>query len=302
MLRITFLLGLTLFSALPHLGSAEISLSCPATDVLQGTSVDCAWTANLTDPETFSLVMQFSNLGPAFGLSNPVQDVTRGGKTSGALPNIKNVVTLGLHRLAVFSGPLQASAVSPGFLVVAANSTSGSASSSGTATSSTSTSATTLTPPTPSASTSISRSGTNHSTIIAIAVALCAALVLGILGIMIFLHRRRRVQSREHDLLGGEPYPFANGSVLNPPGSSSAPGMGSISTLGSSSAPSVVPRRTKAEVVAEMRGPRLQDDVPPPGSSSAPSAAPRRTKAAVMAEIRGPRLQDDVPPPAYFSV
>ncbi|KAJ6504944.1 hypothetical protein DFH09DRAFT_1335144 [Mycena vulgaris] len=268
MQRITFLLGITLFSALTHFVVAAISLSCPTVDVLQGNSVDCAWTAIATDPETFSLAMQFSNLGPAFGQSSPVKNVTRAGKTSGTLPDIKNVGTLGLHRLAIFSGPLQASSVSPAFLVVAANSTSVSASSSGTTTSSTSTSTTSSgAPTTTSASTSTSRSA-NRRTIIAVVVSVCAVLAIGILGTMIFLHRRRRVQTHDLDLLGGEPYHFATGGLnevngaLNPPGSNSAPEMGSINALGST--PSASPRRTKAMVVAEMRRPRLQDDVPPP--------------------------------------
>ncbi|KAJ6495539.1 hypothetical protein DFH09DRAFT_1101750 [Mycena vulgaris] len=304
--RKSFLLRLTLFSALTPFVAATISLSCPTANVVQGTSVDCAWTAIATDPETFSLVMQFSNLGPPFGQSSPVKNVTRGGKTSDTLPDIKNVGTLGLHRLAArdaglmigprFS-PLQASSVSPAFLVVA-NSSSLSTSRFGTTTSPPFTSTTNLGAPTTTPTSS--RSGTSLHTITAVVVSLCAALAVGILATAIFVHRRRRVRTHDFDLLGGEPLLTVNGrlnganNVLDAPGGNNTPR--------TSSAPSAASRRTKAAVVPKIRGPRLQDDVLPLGTSSAPTAAPKHTKAAVVAEMRGPRPQDDVPPPAYFSV
>ncbi|KAJ6504949.1 hypothetical protein DFH09DRAFT_1375288 [Mycena vulgaris] len=241
MQRITFFLGIALFSGLPPLVTALISLSCPTTDVLQNASIDCQWTTSLsTDPETFNLVVQYSNLGSAFGQSNLVRNVTRGGKTSGTISNIQNAGTLGLHRLAVFVAPFEASSVSPGFQVVASLGS--------TIASSTSNSPTNLGVPTCTHAPARPSSTTRSTTIIVIVV-ICAALALASLVAAVVFLRRKKARA-DLDLLGGEPF-LAWGQNAN--------GLESR-TAGSGSAPIVAPRRTKPQ----MRGPRLQDQIPPP--------------------------------------
>ncbi|KAJ7713054.1 hypothetical protein B0H16DRAFT_550030 [Mycena metata] len=80
-----------------------IVLSVPTNDVAASTSVNCQWTSGAADPATFSLVMQFSVNGDAqFADMVVVTVVQRGSATSGTVPNIKNVVNLGMHRLAAF--------------------------------------------------------------------------------------------------------------------------------------------------------------------------------------------------------
>jgi len=124
MLRITLLLGITLASILADVAAA-ISLSVSATEVLVSTSVDCEWSATLTDPANFSLVMQFSN-GPTDlqvgDQTTFLTTVRRGNTTSGTVPDIPNVIHLGPHRLAAYADPFDATfppfSVSPVFQVV----------------------------------------------------------------------------------------------------------------------------------------------------------------------------------------
>ncbi|KAJ7583346.1 hypothetical protein C8J56DRAFT_207424 [Mycena floridula] len=122
MLRIMLYLGFTLIHSLSHL-VAGISLSGPSTDVTVNTTIACQWTAeSLEDPETFSLVMQFSDGKTDFGDRALITIIRRGNTTNGTMSNIPNVHDLGPHRLAAYADPFdptsQPFSVSPSFLVV----------------------------------------------------------------------------------------------------------------------------------------------------------------------------------------
>ncbi|KAJ6495538.1 hypothetical protein DFH09DRAFT_1337356 [Mycena vulgaris] len=190
--------------------SPGISLSVPTTNVVASTSVDCEWNVTPSDPATFSLVMQFSDLGTDFGETALVTTVRRGNATSGTVGKIINV---GTQAISMLHSAVLGVAVVPGrptlnqfrrysneirFLYVRgppSNVTTGIPRRYYRSTFATNTGGPTSTP----TSTSPSR-GINRTPALLIAIAtLCAVLVLGFLGTEIILLRRRKARTLYRD-------------------------------------------------------------------------------------------------------
>ncbi|KAJ7658417.1 hypothetical protein B0H17DRAFT_1213231 [Mycena rosella] len=265
-------------SRFPDRAAGIIGFSVPTTDVQVATSVDCQWTATPADPATFSLVMQFSDLGSEFGDIALVTIVRRGDATSGTVPSIQNVHIVGcvcsflpaaailidnekpdliiwqhMQSTALFL-PFDATftpfAFSPTFNVV--NSTCvpdivgclpGSSS------------VHLLDPPrillvSPVHPFQPARSK-NHSTIIIAVSVIVAALVVDIATFLIFLRHRRKSRTLDLNLLRGEPFPAPVPERLP-------------SNTGSIPPPGAVNIGTPQPAKEEISGARAGADEPPP--------------------------------------
>ncbi|KAJ6570862.1 hypothetical protein DFH09DRAFT_1153249 [Mycena vulgaris] len=251
------LLGLTLL-AIPPL-ALSLSLSAPTTDVVVSTTVDCRWTATLSDPANFSLVMQFPDGSVEFGAHVRVKTVVRKNTTSGTVSNISSVHILGSHRLAAYADPFDDKSppfsVSPTFQVVA-NTTAT------TSTSATKSGAPASTSASASASTSSSsyRSKSRRIILIIAVIVPCAVLFSGIVGAVLLLRRRRRKAARAPDLLVGHLFPSS------PPDINTEPSPLEPYGARSGCAPIESYRLIKAERALQTPGTlRLEgDEAPPP--------------------------------------
>lgn len=195
--------------------------------------------------------MQFPNGSIAFGDLALITIVRRGNTTSGTVPNIPNVIDVGLHRLAAYADPYdptsQPFVVSSAFNVIPSPTVSAGGS---------------LVPstflptsinlglPTNSASASASPARSkNHSAIIIVVAIVCIVIVLVLLGVVLLLLRRRKARSLGHQRVAP---PLASELVRSPADTES--GAGSTVVM--------APRLEKAGTRAPR--PRLEQEAAPP--------------------------------------
>ncbi|KAJ7658419.1 hypothetical protein B0H17DRAFT_1097052, partial [Mycena rosella] len=197
-----------------------------------------------------------------FGDTALVTIIRRGSVTSGTVPNIRNVLFLGLHRLAAYVDPFNATseplALSSAFNVVepiSAASPSGGAT--GTTLTSTTSSLSLTTPSgvptnTPSPSSPSAAESKNHYTIIIALSVICGGLGIGIaVSAILLLRRRRKLRTLDGNLIRGEPY-SASASERQPKGFQSMPPFSAVH-LGTSQRAKAGMRGMGVGVDGEMR-------------------------------------------------